>query len=390
MIHIRATISLTLMCTLTMSAHALQTAWDIVSEGTTIGCLQDDGILEIPRGELILWTGERLPGTLAALVGGSGIPPIDPSHETTSEATVEWRHPRLGIFRCPLELVRSIRLSGPPSSMNAADEDTILLSNGDRVTGLVEVIADDLIIDSDGRRRRIALTTIVSVHLVGLEQPSTQGMVWLRDGTTLHFPLDGKPLDGRMWQAFTKVFAEHRDEEGATVLENTQRVLSLASVITVAANTTAPHLALPDPAAPMVATASEVPTAMGLQPIRMDAPSRIEGTVPFDHAVLSLRVHAQSPLARARLVVSQLGVVVGAIDIMGRVSHHQGNLNPTRLEVPLAKGSFAIELEEESDGPIGDRVEILGGMLIRSDSPTQFTGVKLRDPTEAPTSKVDG
>lgn len=374
--------SLVLAATVAATVAATTTATDeIVSDGRVVAILAD-GVIELPWSEVVLWTGERFPGALATSLERSML-----EEEVRVEVPDEmllWRHASLGVMAFPFEWVRAIHLTptavasgtgasadGSDGSGGARSEDVVVLTNGDRVKGVVTAIGERIIVDMVGDqpfRRALESTDVESVWLVGSPSSAGSPRHWLADGTIVDAAAPG---------AITRSWQRKLDDAvaGSSALLDARRVQPLAESIQ---SVSAVDGVLPAAAAPTYDVESiDRPNRDPLRAgeIRMDAPSRVEGVMPFTVGVLHCRVFAESPRASGSLVVLQEGQVVTEVSVVG-ASHASSTAvspaaspwrDPRRgitLEVRLARGAFAIEFREEDDGPIGDRVVLRDGLVI--------------------------
>jgi hypothetical protein len=113
---------------------------------------------------------------------------ILPGNIIANDETLQWRHKRLGEFDLDLERVSAFRLVPGAKIPEANSNDVIILSNGDRLEGLVMELADPLPIeqvDDEGKLSviEVPMERVASAALVNPSVPPQGVHVWLSDGT---------------------------------------------------------------------------------------------------------------------------------------------------------------------------------------------------------------
>jgi len=129
-----------------------------------------------PASILELADGQRFIGAL------SESKPLSPD-------SILWVHAALGTLEFNLDQVRIVQLQGGPEVSLRRDDttDLVLLINGDRIEGFVDVIGPTVTIDADGAKRDLPQDRIQTIILGAAKAPPPQpGMVaWLNDGSVI-------------------------------------------------------------------------------------------------------------------------------------------------------------------------------------------------------------
>jgi hypothetical protein len=137
-----------------------------------------------PPSEVELVDGQRFPGTFGAIAAPAGEP----------VESIAWDNATLGTLDLKLDHIRRIQLRPDPSAQAArtpaapGDSDIVILTNGDRVPGLLEGFLADgpaARLSSSGQSRDIPLDRIQEFRLLtnpAAAAPADSTIVWLRDG----------------------------------------------------------------------------------------------------------------------------------------------------------------------------------------------------------------
>lgn len=383
---------------------------EIVSGGEVVAILSR-AEAELPSGEVILWTGERLPGAVATSIERAVAE--ESSSGEVPEDVLLWRHPDFGVFVIPFESIRRVILvvaedeqfeSAAGASVTAGD--LVVLANGDHIRGVVTRVGEEVVVesaDATGAPREFPLDAVEAVQFVGVAESPGTPRYWLADGSII----DGQSPGGVVLAWQKKVTSVPAD---ASVLRDRRRVQALSQACVVAPPDGAPA---PDaPAPPRVERVLAESTAwapLDAGRIFIDAPSALQAEMPFDEGVLSVVVSAPSVHVNAVLRVLQEGRVVAEVPLRGAAAEQGVGLgaglgagqgasqgvsqgasardprNPTLVEMPLRKGRFTIEVVEGPDGPVGDRVELREGLLIKGGGVNGgWTGRRPTTPRDPP------
>lgn len=142
------------------------------------------GALDAPEGEargvLALPDGQRFPGTLVV--------------ERSTRERLVWRSAVFGLASAPMSRVASVRFDRPGEGAVAIEDasggvaplaDTVVLTNGDRITGFVESIGEDVVVapGGGGEKMRAELGRVSAIVFAAAPEPSRGPLVWLSDGT---------------------------------------------------------------------------------------------------------------------------------------------------------------------------------------------------------------
>jgi hypothetical protein len=130
-------------------------------------------------GVLELTDGQRLTGRL--IIPGAG--------EAPSPDWCQWESPLFGRVRVKLDQIRRLRMEGFASPsvepLKPSKNDTVLLSNGDVVSGFVESIAEQVLIKADVQTSPIAPQRVRELRLANPAEAPKGARLWLSDGTVL-------------------------------------------------------------------------------------------------------------------------------------------------------------------------------------------------------------
>lgn len=130
----------------------------------------------ISYGSLEFTNGQRLPGSFRA----------------TRDANL-WDHRWIGAVPLDLEQIATLRVRGARTPDRRAEGDTILLLNGDALTGFVEKLGEDVefepLADADAadakpERRTVSMDRIAAISLAKSEAPRAAALrIWAVDGS---------------------------------------------------------------------------------------------------------------------------------------------------------------------------------------------------------------
>lgn len=125
-------------------------------------------------GLLVLTDGQRLPGRARP---GS----------TDGEGVFTWQHPWFESLRIPTQRIAWARLAAGATEPPAADADVVLLTNGDRLEGLIESFGEEITLDRRGALATVPLARVSSLRLLNPRRepaPDTPRL-WLRNDTVV-------------------------------------------------------------------------------------------------------------------------------------------------------------------------------------------------------------
>lgn len=374
-------------CIVAMAAVPADANDEIVSDGRVVATISSQRPLP-NLAEVVLWTGERLPGALATTADIAGEREL--AGRAIPDDVVLWRHEALGVLALPFDSVSIVQLI--PGASEAADPsaadgagDLVVLVNGDRVRGIVTRLGEVVEVEPaepDDPAREFLATDVERVSFVGT--PASPGAVryWLPDGTVVDAPAPGALAPP--WQ---RRFATM--PEGTSALLDRQSVQSLAqagaAALGAAVDATRSRAAPPDAARPprleSSGASSGVSRPLDAHGIWMDAPSTLEARMPFVRGVVSLVVRAQSPRVNGTLRIRQGDAVCAEVAVVGAAARGPDGARTSRdpargiqVEATLVQGPFTIEFDAGSDGPLGDRLELRDGLLIKAGPEGEAAG----------------
>lgn len=128
-------------------------------------------------GVLELVDGQRFPGDLLPTGG--------------DDESIAWTHPSLGQMTFPLERALAFWRPGTPLSVRSAPPDgptradTLLLTNGDQLTGFLATIGDPVTIESDAGPTDLPPERILGARLSNAPEDPVGARLWLDDGTVV-------------------------------------------------------------------------------------------------------------------------------------------------------------------------------------------------------------
>lgn len=160
-------------------------------DGSVVALVEPSAAAPRPRdGWVELTDGQRLVGMPVYLTTAEAAA----FAAATAETGLAWNTPLLGRLRVPLEALRRVVLkeSASPAEYDQL-QDVLVLTNGDRATGLLERLWPDVVIDVDGRSRTFELTAIASITLANPDSNRVGSRVWLSDGSIV--AVDGLQTD---------------------------------------------------------------------------------------------------------------------------------------------------------------------------------------------------
>ncbi len=158
----------------------------------------------------------------------------DPISPDDSEPAIIWHHPLLGALTIPLDNLASLTATGTQTDSSNADQDFIVLSNSDTITGFIESINHDIIIEHDNNTSTIPLSSIVSLHLANPQTPPANSRLWLNDGSnftaTITYP-NATTLSINPSLSASKTPSESDETNPESRIDNTSITLSLDQII---------------------------------------------------------------------------------------------------------------------------------------------------------------
>lgn len=287
-------------------------------------------------GVLVLADGQRFPG-----------------RPELRQGRLVWVNPLLGAVRIDLESLRGISLRPGIEPPAATERDVVLLSNGDRLEGVVDALGTELtLVQGEGAEASTVQVPLERVDAFGLVTPtkvSASARIWLEDGTVADVERPILESDGQIHLRGFLDAAETRAHgvpmsivRGARLLAGTSTPLAAMPI----ARTVVPPERLFAPAATIVD-----PTApLGLSSMRISGPVEMTWSLPKD----ARRFVATARLPDEARPWGDLELVI----LDGQGERWRGHLGPgatsMAVDVALRDASLTIRLEEGRFGPIGD------------------------------------
>ncbi|MFG0306970.1 MAG: hypothetical protein ACF8Q5_12240 [Phycisphaerales bacterium JB040] len=266
----------------------------------------------------------------------------------------------------PLEHLRALVFFDSPGTDGPRLDDTVRLANGDAISGFIETIASDVIVDST----RVPLDRVASISLANPPEPATHTLVDLADGTVLAAGAIAPADAGRV--AISVVLAGPEGETSQpTIHVNPEdilavrpanpsaRLLPMASLPLIEVTPLAGRRWSPDPEV----SPDRAPAA--LRPIAYPGPMEAVYQLPPG----ATHFHARATLDRAQWadVTVRLLVETPGGD---RTPLAQAPLDQDRPEaaliarIPDNAVRLVLRIEPGDRGPIQDRVTLTDALLV--------------------------
>lgn len=292
--------------------------------------------------------GQRLPGSLHA--DDEGIP--------------VWRSAWVRDIPFDLETLRSIRLQDGAVVPEAIESDIIVLSNGDRLSGLVleiEAAVEMEVERSNGDLDVISvpLDRIASISLLNPLVPRSGTMVWLRGGHRISSDSIQIGEDGYVRLLGPAVGGETAEIPAdflIAVATDANRIDSIASMeITVQAG---PGSGLrpwiPEP------TVTEGHHPLGASPVRLDGP--LEATIRLPRRGCQFMATVERPMesgpGRLVLRIFDGDRELQTIEVTPESPVHQ-------IRALLSGDRLVLRIEDGGDGPFHDTIVLREAVVIR-------------------------
>lgn len=307
------------------------------------------------RGFLETATGERLPGQLAATGGGADV--------------LSWEHPSFGRIDLALDQVMRVIMPGMRSAARAAiradaDQDELVLANGDVLTGFLVTLGPRASIETDAGVIEIDAERVAATVLANPAQPRLGLVVWLDDGTvTAAAHLDERPEGAMRITRAGGESADYRSLSLRAIAFEASRLVPLSALdpieqVTLGERpTTTPVRIRPHPddfllgeVALLDAQDVELPSPMRVVYELPEGARRFAGTAALDPN--------SAPWGDCEFVV-----LLDGEEVLRR--HLYDNDAVASFNVDVA-GARRLELRVEAGafGPIRDRVFVRRGLLL--------------------------
>ena len=322
----------------------------------------------LSAGMLELTTGERLPGSL----------------RTGTPGGYAWDHRWIGAIPVALEDMAVLRIRGANAPERRADADTVLLLNGDTITGFVDSIGESIVCETiDGaageatEKRSVSMDRAAAISFAIADAiPMRGSRFWTMDGSVV----DGSDLryDAADGWGFTLVNPKLAETRGKRTSDN-NAANPVAAVFATARMTPMAAFGRPSVSVPAgqyhygfedsVRIAPADRAMLGLASIEIDGPVAARFTVPAsartdaDACVFSCEIALRAPFPGDAKV--DVEVRLGT-ETSRRIRLDAGTPRETvRLE-SAASGAehLTIVIEDGGNGVVGDSVELRRANMI--------------------------
>lgn len=303
---------------------------------------------------LFLADGQRL---LGQPVANSGNPNI-----------LIWRNAWLDRVEVPLDHIRALSLAPNAVPPPADADDVVMLTNGDRIAGIVTGISDTISIEmtteSGPSTITLPLARVASVTLVTPDLPRTLRRVWLTDGSVIDVRDVAVGDDGyvRFIQpryAASRTSAQTQLSELAAILFDPTLVTPLASLRPAELDGPPTRIDIPSPAALTAVAPLDAPPLLFRGPlvVRYHLPPGVQ------------RFAAEAVLPESARTWGDLDFIVRDDDVeILRVRLNAAN-PVARVNVPIKGTELTIEIAEGFNGPVQDIVRLDRALLAVRRSP---------------------
>jgi len=308
------------------------------------------GIIEMGQGG----SGRRDPAVLI-LADGQRIP----GRPEMRQGHLLVYNPLLGGVRVDLEQVQGLSFRAGLEPPRAAELDVVLLSNGDRIEGVIDALGSDIVLgvqaggsgEGDASQVRIPLERVDAIGLVTPPRRGTGCRVWLEDGTVADVERPIAEGDGLVHLRGFLDAAETRAQglpldylRGIRFSEGL--FVPLASLTPTRVNGPIERLAAPPP------VVEDRSAPLELSALRLSGPIEVEWSLPAGMRRVVAGVRVPSAVQRW----ADLDLVI--LDGVGEVQrfHVNGASTGMTIDLPLRDGTLIVRLEEGARGPIGDTI----------------------------------
>lgn len=301
-------------------------------------------------GVLVLADGQRLPGRIGLNAG-----------------VLTWRHRLIGEWPIDLERLRSLSLVAGVEPPAAIASDVVVLTNGDRVEGIVVALGTSVLVEPLAAAGvdpvppiEVPLERIAALSLVTRPAPVEGAAVWFADGTVLRTASPRLGDDGIVRLGTTDLTGG-AGSLTATVEEVTGivfRTRSLAPLNTLAVGGVSgppERYHVPDPR-----VLDPGPAPLGAPPVRLSGPVEVRYVLP-----------APGMRFLAEAVIPQFARAWGDLELVllsgGRelFRHHLDGASPVvPIDILVPGKDLVIELREGRNGPVQDVVVLRRPLLL--------------------------
>lgn len=301
------------------------------------------------EGLLVLTDGQRLPGRARP---GS----------TDGEGVLTWQHPWFESLRIPAQRLAWARLTPNAPEPPAGDADVLLLTNGDRMEGLIESFGDEITLDREGVSAAVPLTRVSAFRLLNPRRnpaPDTPRL-WLRNDTVVD--VEGLRLAEDGYLRFMLPLNSSAADEKNYRLAFVAGILFQSGALTPLGSMT-PH-DVEGPRSRYLITpprVSDAPAALDLKTVEYAGPMQARYTLPAG----SMRFVAVARLRDDAGAWADCEVVVRDDDREVFRARLSAATRSVAVNADLSGAELSIEVTEGAHGPIQDQVIFEQPMIIR-------------------------
>lgn len=301
-------------------------------------------------GLLEMTDGQRFPGRPAATGG--------------MEGALVWSHPLFGRIIAPIDSIARIAMTGDavPRQLDSGNkvDDQLVLSNGDRLVGLVLNLADPIEFEVDDHTLSIPMERVADASLANPSVTLSGMVVWLDDGSVaVVASLETTPDHNVSVRLQDGQAAEIPLDQVRAVAFDAGRLRSLVS-IDIESQEPLGDRGVFDPVRVITSTGARGASDLNAPDLMLPGPMRAHWTLPA--GVVRLAGVAEMPLESlpwgdCELVISQNNV---------ELLRHRLNQEQPRIEFSLVvePGELTIAVEPGAFGPINDRVVLRRPLLL--------------------------
>lgn len=307
-------------------------------------------------GLLTLTDGQRFPGQRAGV-------------DAQGEAIV-WRHPRFGRITIPIDSVaavvldeRALAAAGPSGDIlrEPVTKDTLLLTNGDTVTGFLSSLDEPLEVETDAGPVFVPTDRIVALRTANPPTRLKGRVVWLDDESVVSVDSIEPEGEGavaiRLAESQT---ARYSIEAIEAVAFDASRIVPLASIAPRSQTPVGERSAF---ATVSIASGDELgagASPLGADDIELPGPMTVVWPLPPGarrFAATAVLPPAARPWGDCVLVVR----VDGVESLRERLSEARGSID---LAIPASGRELTVTIEPGEFGPINDRVTLQRAILL--------------------------
>lgn len=276
---------------------------------------------------------------------------------------IRWRAEGAATVEATLEQIDRIVLvpNLDPGPLDAL-EDVIILTNGDRLEGFVAELSDTISIEVEGRTIDLPLERAAIIDLANPPEERSGAYMWFEDGSTARLRIEGDEY---------RLAAAPSGWEAPAPLNRARAFIYDAAAVTALSEL---DLVSSEPIGRRWAPPPQIraePAGLWAAPVSLPGPMRVtwslpEGAVRFG-AIIELREDSRI-WGDCDVVISQRRAIGGQGHLAPLARAQLDSAHP-RAEVavdldPGVGGELIITIEPGPSGPIQDRVQIDGALIL--------------------------